>query len=677
MTFLSPIYLVALAAAAIPVLLHLLSRRRLPLVPFSSLHFLEKLQQRRLRRLQIRQVLLLVLRTLAVAILALAFARPSLKAPAAGAAPADIVVVIDDGLSAQAETRDGRIIALEMRQVQRLAELVGQSDRLTLIRASQPHRPVVLTPGEFERWTGEMEAACTAPLMDVALKTADSLLRASDRFNRELFVVSPFYGAGWDSLARSDRRSLVRCFLVPVGPERLDNVAVEAVTVQSTIIQPGQPVDLAVRLRNFSERPVEDLLVGVYLSEERAAQFTADLAPQGTTQTIVTLTPPTGGSLPGSVQLDDPDALSTDSKRFFVLTVPDSLRVLAVVDHPEIRASLEALFRSPRAASVKVVWTSSAELGSADFGGSDVVLLADLRAVPTPVELRLAEHVRAGGHVVMFPAGNADLVALSRGLWGRLGFAGAKGLIEGNLVWGAIDPDNPLFSGVFEGKGAPRSPQFRFCIDLAPARGDQMVIPLADGRPFLVERRFGQGRALLGAAPLSDDAGDFRFAGVFAPLVYRLMAYAARTGLDDRPEWEVGQGRPLLLAKGESAPAQLVAPDGSTYDLPPRPVLGGIEYPAVPPALPGIYELRVQDAPVGRYAVNVNTASSNLSRADLDRLSTRLSGQVLRAGRALSEQVLASRFGRELWKTLLAAAVALLVTESVLGKAGRSRESTL
>ena len=73
MTFLNPFVLFGLAAAAVPVLLHLLNLRKLRTVEFSSVRFLKELQKTSMRRLRFRQILLLILRTLLIIAVVMAF----------------------------------------------------------------------------------------------------------------------------------------------------------------------------------------------------------------------------------------------------------------------------------------------------------------------------------------------------------------------------------------------------------------------------------------------------------------------------------------------------------------------------------------------------------------------------------------------------------------------------
>src|ERR1700730_4829833 len=76
MAFLNPIFLLGAIAAGVPVLVHLVRRTRAPRVPFPSLMFLRKIEQKTIRRRKLRNLLLLLVRCAALLLLSLAFARP-------------------------------------------------------------------------------------------------------------------------------------------------------------------------------------------------------------------------------------------------------------------------------------------------------------------------------------------------------------------------------------------------------------------------------------------------------------------------------------------------------------------------------------------------------------------------------------------------------------------------
>ena len=102
MSFLTPLFLLGMAALAVPVLIHLTQKERKSVVQFPSLMFLRKIPYESVQRRRIRDWLLLALRLAAIALIVTAFARPFLRGTNLAAAPGgarDIVVLLDRSYS--------------------------------------------------------------------------------------------------------------------------------------------------------------------------------------------------------------------------------------------------------------------------------------------------------------------------------------------------------------------------------------------------------------------------------------------------------------------------------------------------------------------------------------------------------------------------------------------------
>lgn len=144
MTFLNPALLLGLIAAAIPILLHLLNLRRLRTIEFSTLTFLKELQRTRIRRLKIRQLLLMVLRTLLVMLLVLAFARPTLKGSIMGSigshGKTTIVLLIDDSFSMTASDQQGELLKQAKQTALAIVGLLKEGDEVSLVKFSDVKR---------------------------------------------------------------------------------------------------------------------------------------------------------------------------------------------------------------------------------------------------------------------------------------------------------------------------------------------------------------------------------------------------------------------------------------------------------------------------------------------------------------------------------------------------------
>ena len=190
MTFLHPLALLGLTAAAIPALLHLRQRRTPPELDFPAVRYLEEAERRTARRLRLRHLLLLLLRTLLVASVVLAAARPQVRGWGRATAhePTAAVIVLDNSLSSGVVV-DGR------RELDRLAALAhavtaqaGATDRLWLVLADGVVRRG--TPAELDQ---AIDAARPEPArldLSEAVRRALAVTAGGDRPGRDIYVLS-------------------------------------------------------------------------------------------------------------------------------------------------------------------------------------------------------------------------------------------------------------------------------------------------------------------------------------------------------------------------------------------------------------------------------------------------------------------------------------------------------
>lgn len=166
MTFLNPILVsVGIASIAIPIVIHILMRRRRRPVAWGAMKFLMEAYRQQRRRTRLEQLLLLASRCLLIALVALALGKPVLGALAGSGSggPRTLYLVIDDSLSSRARTTTdtstgtsdttgldrSRARALEL-----LATLSqSRGDRVAIITTGSPARALILPP------TGDLSAA--------------------------------------------------------------------------------------------------------------------------------------------------------------------------------------------------------------------------------------------------------------------------------------------------------------------------------------------------------------------------------------------------------------------------------------------------------------------------------------------------------------------------------------
>lgn len=688
MAFLNPLVLLGLAAAAIPILVHLFNFRKPKRVDFSSLAFLHELQKSTMRRVRIKQWLLLVLRTLAIACLVLAFARPTVQSDWAtvfgGQVQTSTALVLDHSLSMTVRDAQGDLLTQAQELASAVVEASETGDEMFVVGTAATSPEAFRNPGPALDAIAELEPEAGSSTAGSAIGRAFALLEGATNLNREVLVVSDLQASTFLDSVRVPVPDGVRVTLLPVGERRHANVAVTEARVLSRIIEAGQPVEIEATLVNYSPEPLDGYTASLYLNGERVAQASADLAPNVPATITFTATPQTRGWLPGEVRTEA-DAFEWDNTRHLVLHVPETRRVL-LVEGAGQRADLVdlALGLGGDQTRFDVATVPETALAAQDLSGFDVVVLVGPESLASGERAALAQFVQQGGGLAVFPserANAADYDALYASLGGgRLGdgigqLSGTRPIAQ----FGRVDLEHPLFDGVFDGstrQARIESPSIVFVRPYQPGAGDEnTLIGLSTGGPFLQEVRSGQGTAFLFAVAPDPRWSDFPVRGLFVPLLYRAVYYLAADA-DTGGSLTVRQAGALRVSGGTEG-LRLVGPDGTEFAPEQRGVPGGVLLEIDDTVRePGVYDVMQGERLVRRVAFNPDARESDLTPLAPDEARRRLTaatGAQVRllsaaggAGLAAAERIAEERTGVELWNVFLMAALLFLLAEMLV-----------
>lgn len=738
MTFLNPLVLLGLAAAAIPIIIHLLNLRKLRTVEFSSLRFLKELQRTKMRRLKIRQLLLLILRTLLIVAIVLAFSRPAMKGTFAGTmgsrAKSTIVILLDDSPTMALRNERGVLFAQAKTTVGHLLDLAREGDEVYLVKLSEISRKDQFSPSAslsamldaLEEMTPSRQRTSFHDAFGVAAK----LIGESKNFNREVYLVtdgqaSQFQAAGEQADTADLFDDASRVFLVESWSEQIDNTSVASARVRSRILSRDKPVATEATVRNSGPAPVRNTIMSVYLDGSRVVQQSLDIPSEGSVIADVSVIPKRRGALHGSIQLED-DRLEIDNARYFVVPVPEQVTVL-LVGPTERDTRLPALAltagNDTTAASLyKVQQITESRLSSTDINKFDVLILCGVKDFSVTEADVLLQFVRSGGGLIVFPGRDSDIANNNAVLLSRLGIpavqpASVSPADRGNgiddtrsfLSFDKVDLTHPLFAGMFDagvkpGSPSVESPRVFASLLLQAGQNGHTIISLSDGSGFLVEYPLETGRVLMFSVEAGLTWSDFPVKGLFAPLLHRSALYLAAQSADgssdreDASSFVVGQDARLILrlkSAGDRDTYTIVWPSGSEERVVPRflATAGLAAFDLSNLSEVGIYELR-QARSGGRadeanpttlmsFAVNVDPAESDLKRIDDEELGKFWKSlgvkenqvQRIPADTRITAAVTEARFGVELWKYFVVLAALLAFAEMIIGRVPKSQTS--
>ena len=686
--FLNTAVLFAAAAALIPLIIHLFSRRRVKIVEFSSLKHLKAMQRRQVRRLKIRQLLLLLLRMLIILVVVLAFARPTTDRGAVGShATVSAVILFDNSVSMNRSVADGNLFELAKKRTEHLLSTFGQSDQVCLL-------PLTDSRGELEgRRLGPVETAreqlarlgLGAGGADVArgLESARRLLERSQNLNREIYIISdrqrtslPDEGTGVAGDAA--------VYLVDLPIEENDNLGIVAVEFGGQLIQPGLDFNLQANIKNYGNAASGDRIASLFLNGKRVAQTDFTLDGGAETRVRFTRSVSTAGFHSGYVELSD-DKFAPDNRYYFAFRIPSTFNLLIIGDAEAATYLNLALVPDQTLSRFWSVKRATQDnLTGVNFSDYDVIVLAGMPTLSDRHVDRLQQFVQRGKSLFVVYGASADIDHFNR-LW-----AGPTGVTidrpvnpnpsrAGFYTFGSLDMTHPVFS-VF-GFDQSKPPEIKFYALPQIRIGDAVrtVMRFSGDRPALVEKRFGSGRIVTFTGPIAPEYSDLVGQAFFVPFVSRVAEYLASdlSTLDTRLFAGQQITRALPVQSPLNYPLDLIAPDSSRYNMPPEETDGLLVVKPSPTDLAGIYSVQNLGLELDRFAVNVPPAECDLSAADRDQFAAALQVEEIRElspGVDLAGLISSFRYGRELWQVFLWIAVVLVVIEMLLSRGKPSEE---
>lgn len=550
MGFVQASMLAALAAVAVPVVAHLIFRRRSRPVDLGTLRFLKLAVRRDTRRRWLKRWALLAVRVGCVVLLVLLFARPY-RAETLGGGDAGLTVVLIDRSASMGRTRDGgRLIDRAVREkIPAVVAAVPTRSRVEVAWFDSRVEPVKSDDGRVspadlrppERPAGGTDFAA-------ALTWAGSRCEAARGGGPlAVHVITDLQRSGFGSLDTFAFPKDVPVRVWDVGPAEAANVAVTEVRPASLMVRADHPTTLQATVLNARAEPLAQRPVRLRL-ENGGKAYTlpgvASAAPGGSA-TVTFETPPLGAGLwQGTVSVDGDDGLPVDDARHVAVYSAAKPRVLLLDGAARDVAALgeayflEAALRlappgetAPDAPFRPIVFPYGPDARLPDLREVDVLVTANVAGFPGGDAARVKAFLDRGGSAVVFgggnltPAGGASYAAAGLSVGEIAGTHSARDVPFRVAEFAA---DHPILAPFADPQhGDLHRLTFSGCTRVVPADGVKVLARFRDDTPLVAERQTGPSRVLWCTASVGREHGDWSRSRLFLPLVHQFVRGAA------------------------------------------------------------------------------------------------------------------------------------------------------
>ena len=708
MSFLNPLVLIGVLGIGLPILAHLINRQQVKRTDWAAMQFLNRSVRVRSRQIRLRDLLLLLMRCLALLLLVFAIARPASNSGGAswlpGESRAGVVVAIDASFSMAhrdaSTTRFDRATEL----VNVISEHINPGDPVSLVMLGGEPR-VVLRNAAFDpqRFTDVLAQQKPSPeKLDVqgTPKQLQSLVEDMDAIQKEIYIVTDTQAQDWGGDAAALRDAMralteqARVFIVPV-PGGEENLAVTGLDLVTGELRRGTVARYRATVHNYGKRPVSDVQVRCRVEGVEIDSKQIPLIEPGASETVSLFVPfYNAGPTRLTAEISD-DALPVDNVYHAVAVVRDRVSVLCIEGSTggAGRLMLAGLLARPDGKldeDYVVELSQWPAIPTGDLDRFDVVVLADVPEITPQQAAQLAEFVRQGNGLVWFAGENVKIDP-----WNKLLQGEGESLLPAKLgqvidtsdsfgVGKPLDTDMPdhAVCRPLQSLAEDLLSETRFLkrMQVEPAQTSFAVLNLAgSAAPILLEHALGRGHVFMFTTSADTAWNNMALTPVFPMLMQQIVTYLA--GREFEQPRIVGDALTLSYVEQPDAnDAVFDSPSQQTITVPVRKHRERYMALLERSSEVGFYLARVSvQSPGMPIAVNVDAVESNVACLSQAELEQRLSGTGVTISASPSElaaDINQARTARSAWRYFMMAGLSLLMMEALYADFMMRRKQT-
>ena len=453
MKFVYPEFLWGLTALSIPIIIHLFHFRRYKTLYFSSLKFLQYLDQQQKSVRTLKHWIILALRMLAIIFLVLAFAQPF--------KPVDdslnemgnplLSIYIDNSFSMSAKGTEGELLSEAREKARKMLNEVPLETRILLhTNLMNGIESRLISKVEALEMLDKIKPTSMRKSIDEVIEWEKNIIKNEEVRQKKLgakqFVLFSDFQKNQTRFAQLTKDELGYYYPIQLKPQQASNITIDSVWFSSPVRKLGENSELNIRLVNHGDVVLNTIDVSCSINSIKR-DFVIDLPPNKKTTTTINFTDNAPGYKVGKISVNDKQ-LFWDDDFHFSYFLDDHTNVL-VINGPDATDAMSKVYSLEKYYKLNVV-----ELGSFSkdqLNQMDIVVLNGVNEISSGHGSMLLEFVQGGGALGLFPG-----AAIDKGSWNtflnqvQLPSFGAT--VSSGTKIKTLAFDDPFFSGMFEKK---------------------------------------------------------------------------------------------------------------------------------------------------------------------------------------------------------------------------------
>ena len=517
MQFVFPLFLTAAAAIAIPIIIHLFYFRRFKKVYFTNVRFLQEVKDITSNRQKLRNLLVLLMRCLAIILMVLAFAQPFIPRSAeVKQGEKSVSLFVDNSFSMAALSKDAPLLELAKQRARDIVKAYGAADRFQVLTND--------FEGRDQRLVGKEDALSRIEEIRISPATRDlskvllrqqQCLNTGKTDNRVVFLISDFQENISDLNHFKD--TLTEINLVPMRAVQENNISIDSAWFESPVQILNQPANLVVKISNRGAEDAGEARLALRHDDQTKPVGALQIPAHGSRLDTVSFTILHSGWHEAKLSVTD-FPVQFDDDYYVSFYVAEQINVLCI-NNLQTNKYLNNAFSGAKYFHLDNVDVRG--LDYSKFSNYQLIVLNEATLVSSGLAQELKAFAQNGGNVLVFPAQNADLNSYNGFLQNFNG--GSLGAFDPTPRQASqVNTEEYVFRDVFLNKSANlRLPGTQGNFRITPNQGEY-ILTYRDGSAMLAKFPAGEGALYLCAAPLDEKVNDLvRNGEIFVPLLFK------------------------------------------------------------------------------------------------------------------------------------------------------------
>lgn len=669
MQFVYPAFLFALSAIAIPIIIHLFHFRRFKKVYFTNVKFLKEVKEESASRSKLRNLLVLLMRILAIAFLVFAFAQPFIpnKNTAVKNGQKAVSLYVDNSYSMDAQASDVPLLEKAKQRAREIVNAYDIGDEFQVITCDFEgrHQRLVSQEDALQLIDEVQPTYAVQPISKVIAKQKQVFNTAKSE-HKISYLISDFQKNVTDLETIQD--STFEVNLIPLQSVQLRNVSIDSAWFEAPVQMLNQTNRLIVKVSNLSDDEVEDVRLSLQMNGQVKPLGNISLQANTSTFDTVNITIVRTGWHEAALSITD-FPVNFDDTYYFTFNVKKEIKILSINESLGNRYINSAFGNT---AYFKIENQATSQINYSTLSDYQLIILNQLNNIPSGLASELQQYIADGGNVGVFPNATSNLATYKS----FLNSINANELTpyqqkEREVTY--INTDEFIFNDVFINQSANlKLPTTTANFGVSRSRAEEVLLRYRDGGSFVSKYSFNNGNLFLCAAPLDTDVSNLVQNGeVFVPLLYKM---ALATAKDSRIAYIIGKDEVIETDNKTEGTETIYKLKGKAEEfIPGQKSLGNKVILNVNNQVreAGFYSLFLEEKEIlGKFAFNYDRRESNLvyfTDIELKDKGGELIDVIAANTKADFKEIIGERSrGLVLWKYCLLIALVFLLIEVLL-----------